>query len=255
MDQNFDVLGTIEIHLETEEPHEAFDDNAMNTKPELSTKGLKWSKTAPVYKMAPPQDIAEAKLRALVDKYVALEPIQIYELFYDDEVQDFLVEQAHLYGIEKNHSFQLSKTDLGAFIGVLVLSGYHSLPQTEMYFTRDEDICVPLISKSISRARFREIKQNLHLCDNNNLDKANKFAKVRPFLDMLNRKYLQFGIYHRELSIDEQMKPYRGRHSCKMFMHRKPIKFGFKDWLLCSSTGYTYYVEPYQGKNTGKNDN
>nr|CAH7746854.1 unnamed protein product [Callosobruchus chinensis] len=45
---------------------------------------------------------------------------------------------------------------------------------------------------------------------------------------MINEKNMQFGIFSHNLSIDEEMVTYFGRHSCKMFMKGKPIRFGFK---------------------------
>lgn len=43
------------------------------------------------------------------------------------------------------------------------------------------------------------------------------------------------------------MVPYFGRHSCKMFIKGKPVRFGFKLWCLCSSDGYLFYTMPYAG--------
>ncbi|XP_065313258.1 piggyBac transposable element-derived protein 3-like [Gordionus sp. m RMFG-2023] len=62
----------------------------------------------------------------------------------------------------------------------------------------------------------------------------------------------QFGIFKHHLSIDEQMIPYRGRHSCKMFIKGKPIRFGYKSWILASSDGYVFSFDIYQGKSENK---
>lgn len=61
---------------------------------------------------------------------------------------------------------------------------------------------------------------------------------------------MQFGIFTPDLSIDEQMVPYFGRHSSKMYIRGKPIRFGFKNWCLCSSNGYLYQFIPYGGAST-----
>ncbi|XP_033228842.1 piggyBac transposable element-derived protein 3-like [Belonocnema kinseyi] len=61
---------------------------------------------------------------------------------------------------------------------------------------------------------------------------------------------MQFGIFSHNLSIDEEMVPYFGRHSCKMYIKGKPIRFGFKLWCLCSSNGYLFKFIPYCGKTT-----
>ena len=59
---------------------------------------------------------------------------------------------------------------------------------------------------------------------------------------------MKFRCFAYKLSIDEQMVPYFGRHSCKMYMKGKPVRFGFKVWCLCSSQGYLFNSIPYVGK-------
>jgi len=63
---------------------------------------------------------------------------------------------------------------------------------------------------------------------------------------------MKFGCFTYKLSIDEQMVPYFGRHSCKKYMKGKPKRFGFKVWCLCSSQGYLFNSIPYVGKDEAK---
>ena len=58
---------------------------------------------------------------------------------------------------------------------------------------------------------------------------------------------MQFGVFEEHLSIDEQMLPFYGHHSCKMFIKKKPIKFEYKAWCMTASTGYLYQIQPYGG--------
>jgi hypothetical protein len=57
-------------------------------------------------------------------------------------------------------------------------------------------------------------------------------------------------VFHTELSIDEAMIRYFGHHGAKQFIRGKPVRYGFKEWMLCSSVGYCYYIDPYCGKNS-----
>ena len=43
------------------------------------------------------------------------------------------------------------------------------------------------------------------------------------------------------------MVPYFGTHSAEMFIRSKPIRFGYKNWVLTSSDGYSYKFETYTG--------
>ena len=71
-------------------------------------------------------------------------------------------------------------------------------------------------------------------------------SKLQPLTDVVNKKLIQFCIFSHYLSIDEQMVPYFGRHSCKMFKSSKSIRFGYKNLVLCGHDGCPYQVHPYQ---------
>jgi DNA excision repair protein ERCC-6 len=101
----------------------------------------------------------------------------------------------------------------------------------------------------MSRSRFRDIKRHFHLVDNESLqNSSDKLGKVRSFLETLTAKFQQFGVFAKHLSIDEQMIPYFGNHTAKMFLKGKPVRFGYKLWVLCSSGGYPFNMQVYVGK-------
>ena len=62
-------------------------------------------------------------------------------------------------------------------------------------------------------------------------------AKIRPLQVAVNVSLQQFEVLAEELSVDEQMEPYFGSHSNKIFICDKPIRFGYKNWILASSCG------------------
>ena len=111
---------------------------------------------------------------------------------------------------------------------------------------------MPIVTAAMPRNKFEQVKQYLHLANNQQLDATDKASKVRPLYDQLNLNLRQFGVFHQNLSVDEQMLPYFGKHSAKMFMRNKPVKFGYKFWVLASSNGYPYNVMLYTGKDSVK---
>ena len=60
----------------------------------------------------------------------------------------------------------------------------------------------------------------------------------------VNASLQQFGVFAKDLAINEQTTSYFGKHSAKMFIHGKPIRFGY-NWVLASSDGYPYKFETY----------
>nr|XP_023013431.1 piggyBac transposable element-derived protein 2-like [Leptinotarsa decemlineata] len=178
-------------------------------------------------------------------------PVQLFEKIFDDDIFQHIRDQTNLYSTQKNnHSFSV---DLKIFFGILLLSGYHRLPREKLYWSLGEDLGVAFVSNAMSRNRFQEIKKYIHLANNDELDNNDKMAKIRPLMKSLNQKFQQYGVFHQELSIDEAMVKYFGHHSAKQFIRGKPVRFGYKDWMLCGSTGYCYAFDTYCGAKISKN--
>lgn len=263
-DRSKDIAGTFEVH-----PHGSNFNCAKESVPGKSSarkaekeasskKGISkkklqpetnWINSEPTYTNQPKTD--KTNLTEDIENSLGgLSPLDVFYKFFDDEILSQIVQFSIKYAYDNNrHEFRVTVDQLKRFIGILIFSGYHTLPQQSMYWSKDIDKGIDLVRSTMSRNEFRSIKQNIHLSDNKNSDKSDKFAKLRPLIDALNEKFMQFGIFSRHLSIDEEMVPYFGRHSAKMFIKNKPVRFGFKLWCLCTSTGYLYQFIPYGGAN------
>ena len=82
-----------------------------------------------------------------------------------------------------------------------------------MYWEQAPYVGVPLVFNSMPRNRFREIKKFIHLNDNSKIDKTDKMYKLRLYFDILKKEFGKFGVFHSELSLDEMMVRYYGKHS------------------------------------------
>lgn len=118
-------------------------------------------------------------------------------------------------------------------------------------WSSDDDLRNEMVYMAMRRNRFEDIIRNLHFepklrAPNGNDD---KLWKLRPMTDHLKANML--GHFHpvQNLSYDESMISYYGRHPCKQFLKGKPIRFGYKVWSLCTPEGYLLNFEIYQGKN------
>ena len=161
----------------------------------------------------------------------------------------FICEESIIYVISKgNHSFTIDANMLKAFIAILLVSGYVDLPRRPVYWEHNEDTHNTTVSSLLSRKRFDEIMQNLPFAGNSNVDKEDKFAKVRPLIDRLNEQCHKNYLPEQSVSIDEPMVPYFGRHGCKQYMRNKPVKFGYKFWVAATPLGYAIQFYPYAGK-------
>ena len=73
---------------------------------------------------------------------------------------------------QKNMKAVVCKAYLNTFAAILILTGFHSLPQTRMFWEEEKD------------------------ADVDNLNTNNKFAKVKKFYDITNTTLQQFGYFH-----------------------------------------------------------
>lgn len=177
-----------------------------------------------------------------------LNPLELFELFFDDDVIEFIVNSTNKYAaVDRNTEFRTDYDEMRKLFGIMFITGYHTLPTIKSYWSSSSSLGCSLIKTAMTRDRFIRVKRFLHVCDNQNIDAKDKFAKITPLNDMLNKRFMQFGVFSHHLSTDEQMIAYYGRHSCKMFIKGKPIRFGYKYWCLCSSDGYLYQFIPYAG--------
>lgn len=238
-----DVAGTLEVHIPE------INKSATSSKNKKQKKTVHWTKPKEVVYSTMPEDKQLAKKEELELQLGQKNPTNLFELFFDNDILGHILEQSNKYAVQNNrHGFQLEMYQLKRFIGFLLFSGYHQLPRERMYWETCEDVSVPIVREALSKHQFSQIKRNLHLADNSEIDKEDKMFKIRQYYNLLNDRFLQFGVIETFLSIDEQMVPYFGRHGAKMFIRGKPVRFGYKLWCLCTSTGYILKVIPYSGK-------
>ncbi len=234
------------------------DDDAPLVKRQRKTKPgkenpAKWKKMAPIYAAIPPRTAgARQRMHNMQQQCEHKTPVEMIELMLDQNLLDHVVQQTVLYAQQKNvHNFIFNSDDLKNFIGILLFTGYHKLPRERMYWSLDKDVHVDIVAECMSIHKFREIKRCIHFNDNSQIGSStDKMFKIKPLCDILRNNFCQWGIMHENLAVDEMMVRYFGHHSCKMFIKGKPIRFGFKMWLLCSSTGYCYNMDVYCGRNT-----
>lgn len=147
--------------------------------------------------------------------------------------------------------------ELHAYFGFMILMGIVNLPSIKDYWSTDEVFNYRPLANRISRTRFLQIHRLLHFVDNDSLlsygdPGYSKIQKVKPILTQLATKCGELFIPDRDLSVDEAMVKYKGRSSIKQYIPKKPIKRGFKIWMLAdSNSGYITNFKVYEGKTGG----
>ena len=104
---------------------------------------------------------------------------------------------------KSNRSFMMTIKKSKSFIAILVLSSYNQLPRLEMYWQRRKYNQNRMVTALMIKNEFEESKQFLHLADNERLDKTERFAKVRPLFDAVNKQCIAYYKPEQHLSVDK----------------------------------------------------
>ena len=176
-------------------------------------------------------------------------PVRLFNLFFDDEVISLLVKMTNSYArMEKgNVKYETNENEMRLFLAILLRSGYASMPRRCMYWEGREDVANSFVPNAMARNRFDLLMQYLHFSSPSDQNDDDKMWKIRSFYKLINERCLHYAMYASDLSIDESMIPYFGRHNSKQRIANKPIRVGFKMWVLAESTGYVINFDPYEG--------
>ncbi|GBN66032.1 PiggyBac transposable element-derived protein 3 [Araneus ventricosus] len=172
-------------------------------------------------------------------------PLELFEVMAENMIAQAVEESSKYAGKKKNQDFCLKIDEFKHFLDVIFYTGYQILPREKMYWENDTDTGTTLVSEAIARKRYFDNKKYLHFIDNTTID-SDLYYKVRSIYTFLNEALQQFGVFSEHLSIAERMMRYFGRHGCKMCMKEKPVKFGYRLWILSSFDGYPFYIILYQ---------
>ena len=167
----------------------------------------------------------------------------------------FVVE-SNLYTQQKGREFQTNEQEMRAFLGINFIMPVNKLRTLECYWECGQYVGNEGIRNVMSRSRFEEIWQNLHLSENTKDDKSDKGYKVRSLINHFNQSFSKCVSDDCTQSIDKHMVKFTGLSSMKQPVKNKPIKWGFKFWFHCASkTGYLYQLDLYLGKKEKTEEN
>ena len=139
----------------------------------------------------------------------------------------------------------VTKDELYGLLSIVITMGLVQLPDEADYWNTDTRIWnVPLVSNVMARARFEQIKHCLMVANPTaEENEADKLAKVRPFLTLVqNVSVLRF-TPSQDCSLDESQCQCGHRHA--RFAYRGETKKPIADYikiisLHCAETGYCY---------------
>lgn len=231
------------------------DDDTTENQQDENSKIFKWTKNGHI-----PSHFSKFKFKEKFGLNIEVDSLIIlnyFALFVNTILLNLVVKESNLYAVQSNTEFNLSIHELQAVIGILIIMGFNVLPSMRLYWSDDENFHNKRISDIMPLKRFLKIIRFLHLNDNMKMPPRNslefdKLYKIRPMIKHLNTVFPKMFSPSRLMSVDESMIAFTGRTTMKQYMPLKPIKRGFKVWVLaCSVTGYMFAFDIYTGKSSG----
>jgi DNA excision repair protein ERCC-6 len=180
-------------------------------------------------------------------------PYDFHKLFLSDDFVDNLVTASRMYAVRKGRQdlpVKITNDSLRVSMAIMYLTGYLTPSNRKMYWEQREDCSNSFVKKAMSRNMFVDIIQHTYFVENVIPDKNDRFWKVRPLFNHLNKTAKEFVQHPERVCVDEGMVKYFGPHPLKQFIRGKPIRFGYKLWILATPTGELLAVQPYAGSAT-----
>ena len=189
-------------------------------------------------------------------------PVDAMQLFLDKELINVITENTNIHGrgIEGDNWKDTDEEEIYAYIGLLINAGIYKQGILDYNEFWDPLFGSPIFRATMSKNRFVNLQKHIRFDDISTRSarrEKDKFAPMREVWNKLNINLTKYYIPGKNLTIDEQLVPFRGRVSFRQYIPSKPDKYGMKIWWICDSeTSYPLLGIPYLGKeglNRGQN--
>mmetsp|Transcript_7353 Transcript_7353/g.6697 ORF Transcript_7353/g.6697 Transcript_7353/m.6697 type:complete len:261 (-) Transcript_7353:1169-1951(-) len=204
-----------------------------------------------------PEDITDQELyrRRFID---GLNPSRAFHLFFPDDFYDLMLDQTSRYirqqvdkkfpHTDKRADRLLNLRDVKNYMALYLWMCLIRVPTLKQRWT-DNPLFYTHFSKVMSYKRFNLINQCIHLANNQSADRGDPLFKIRPVLDVLEKKFKDNYEMSENVHFDEGMIKFKGPLYFNQTTGGKTLKWGIKIFLLCESrNGYCYNFKIFTGK-------
>ncbi|XP_063348689.1 piggyBac transposable element-derived protein 4-like [Pelmatolapia mariae] len=247
-------------HQESSSDFSSGDENEGGTHEEAaawtSKNGKKWSPTytktlryvaAPTGLIPGPTHYAVARIT---------DPLSSFRLFITDGIIQHIVSMTNLQGRREISVWRdLDSDEMLAYMGLLILSGVYRSKHEPLTSLWGEKTGRRIFRASMSQKRFSHITRALRFDDKltRPARRTNKLAPIRQVWDMWAHRLPMLFSPDRDVTVDEQLVPFKGRCSFRQYIPKKPAKYAIKVWAACDvKTSYAWRLQVYTGRAAGE---
>ena len=176
-----------------------------------------------------------------------LDFVKQFNLYWTITMCEQMVLSTNSYGAKYIKGWkEMRRSEFLAFVGVITCMGIVTYTSRKAYWQHGIRGC-EYIKRIMSRDRFYQLVRAWHYEKQDHMSedelkalrKNDPFWAVKNFCNELSANYDAAWTPGQNIDIDEQCIPWKGRHKCRTYNPKKPVKWHFKVLSLnCSSTGY-----------------
>ena len=175
----------------------------------------------------------------------AKQEISFFSALFSKEAFELFTLESNRYKLQinRNKVASITQEEMRKFIGIVLYMSVVHLPSRRDYWS--DATQQKFIADAMSVNCFEEILSLLHVNDNAMEAKRgepgyDRLHKIRPLLQIIQKNVSSCAEPETHMSVDEQMVPFKGHHSLKVYMKNKPKKWGYKIWALAGQSGYLH---------------
>ena len=236
-DNDSDYVQPMDTELSSSELSEASDDDPMEVESLLVSKdGTEWTLIPPSRARARARNIIKGPVSRVVYTDHVMDKTTMFKLFITDDIVDQIV----------------LHTKVRALIRILIIAGMMKQNMVDMDVIWSNDYGIHKIRQCMSRNRFKSLMAALRFDEKttrNQRKVRDKMAAIRDIWDEWQLCLKRYYIPGPNLTVDEQLMPFRGRCSFIQYLPSKPDRYGIKMfWIVDSDNSYPLRCVPYLGK-------
>ena len=149
-------------------------------------------------------------------------------------------------------SIATTKEEIEQLLGMQMYMSIIKLPSFVMYWAVETRY--PYVADVMPINRYKKLRQFLHVSDNtfaqNDENRGNRLYKIQPVLDHVRNNCLKIDPEVQN-SADEKIIPAKTRYSgIRQYNPKKPVKWGFKNFVRAGKLGMMYDFFLYAGAST-----
>ncbi|XP_071256255.1 piggyBac transposable element-derived protein 4-like [Salvelinus alpinus] len=187
----------------------------------------------------------------------AIDIASAFRLFVTPAIERIIVDMTNLQGVRKYGDGwrPMDSTDLRAYVGLLILAGVYRSRGEAAASLWDAESGRTVFRATMPLKVFHKYSRLLRFDDRQSRPArlaTDRLAAVREVWDLWEERLQALYNPGPEVTVDEQLVPFRGRCPFRQYIPSKPAKYGIKSWVACDAkSSYAWKMQVYTGKAAG----